>query len=166
MERTFAGPLFLGCLVASYRMRTYQSRVAPQAPWKKLAAELVEHGVESKYLARVTARVTPEQQLENLELEIVQEMAGALGRSEDRVNLALAELELLLARAQKARRERASERALSHCIEAFNAQRVVAQGRVRELLIHREAVGFRRNQILSELYPIPPKLTLDSELIA
>jgi hypothetical protein len=140
--------------------------VPPQAPWKKLAAELVEHGVESKYLARVTARVTPEQQLENLELEIVQEMAGALGRSEDRINLALAELELLLARAQKARREQDGGSALASAIDAFNRQRLVAQSRVRELLIHREALGFRRNQMLSELYPIPPRLTLDSELMA
>jgi hypothetical protein len=31
---------------------------------------------------------------------------------------------------------------------------------VRDLLIHREAIGFRRNQILNELYPIPPKLRI------
>jgi hypothetical protein len=40
----------------------------------------------------------------------------------------------------------------------FNAQRLVAQSKLRELLIHREAIGFRRNQMLNDLYPIPPKL--------
>lgn len=126
--------------------------------YKKLAAELVEHGVESRYLARVTARVTPEQELETLETEIAQEMASALGRSEDRLNLALAELELCLARYRRALAVHATEQQLDVLASAHEAQRKVAQGRLRDLTIHREAVGFRRNQILSELYPIPPKL--------
>ena len=131
----------------------------PQPPaWKKLAAELTEHGVESKYLARVTARVTPEQQLDNLELEIVQEMAGALGRTEERLNLALAELELHRARYDRAHAEQVSATRLRELAQAHDAQRTVAQARFRELVIHREAVGFRRNQLLDELYPIPPKL--------
>jgi hypothetical protein len=85
-------------------------------------------------------------------------MAGALGRSEDRVNLALAELELLLARYRGAAPEERGALAVS-----FNAQRLVAQTKLRELLIHREAVGFRRNHMLSELYPIPPMLTQHSD---
>lgn len=129
-----------------------------KSPWKKLAAELVENGIESKYLARVQARVSPEQRLEGVEQELVQEMAGALGRSEDRVNLALAELELLAARHRRAApHERGRVAAL------FNAQRLVAQTKLRELLIHREAVGFRRNHMLSELYPIPARLPEHSD---
>ena len=42
--------------------------------------------------------------------------------------------------------------------EAFNAQRKVAEECLRHLVIHREAAGFRRNQILYELFPIPPRL--------
>jgi hypothetical protein len=125
-----------------------------QTSWKKLAAELQEQGIESKYMSRIQARVTPEQRLENVEAEILQEIAGALGRSEDRVNLALAECELLAA--QHARAEGARRRELAH---AFNAQREVARARVRDLLIHREAAGFRRNQMLNELYPIPAALS-------
>lgn len=127
---------------------------------KKLAAELIEHGIESKYLERVSARVTPEQQLDSLEAEIAQEMASALGRTEDRLNLALAELELHMARYEQAKAKGAHASQLDELRAAFNAQRAVAQERLRELAIHREAVGFRRNQILNELYPIPPKLTV------
>jgi len=108
--------------------------------------------------------VTPEQQLENLELEIVQEMAGALGRTEDRLNLALAELELHRARYERARREHAGATRLRELAQAHDAQRTVAQARFRELMIHREAVGFRRNQVLYELYPIPPKLDVPQSL--
>ncbi|HEY6879392.1 MAG TPA: hypothetical protein VI299_15300 [Polyangiales bacterium] len=128
-----------------------------QPPWKKLASELQEQGVESRYLARITARVTPEERLENLQAEIMQEIAGALGRSEDRVNLALAECELLAARHARAAGE--PRRALAR---AFNAQREVAKARLRDLLIHREAAGFRRNQLLNELYPIPAALAEDA----
>ncbi|HEX5657966.1 MAG TPA: hypothetical protein VFX59_12260, partial [Polyangiales bacterium] len=116
-------------------------------------AELQEQGIESTYMVRIQARVTPEQQLENLEAELLQEIAGALGRSEDRVNLALAECDLLAGQHARAEGARKSELA-----RAFNAQRQVARARLRDLLIHREAAGFRRNQMLNELYPIPPSL--------
>jgi hypothetical protein len=122
--------------------------VPPPTKVKKLAAELVAQGIDSQYLARVTARVSPDEQLESLEAEIAREMAQSLGRSEDRVNLALAELDLHKGRYEHALREGA----------AFNTQRTAAQARLRELLIHREAIGFRRNNMLADLYPIPPKL--------
>lgn len=124
-----------------------------QPPWEKLARELQAQGIDSTYMARVQARVTPEQQLATVEVEILQEIAGALGRSEDRVNLALAECELLAARHASASGVLRGELA-----RAFNAQREVARARVRDLLIHREAAGFRRNQLLNELYPIPAPL--------
>jgi hypothetical protein len=132
--------------------------VAKTSPWKKLAAELIENGIESQYLARISTRVTAEERLESVEHEIAQEMAGALGRSEDRVNLALAELELA-----KARYDRAPPAERNALARAYNQHRTAAQARVRELLIHREAVGFRRNHILAELYPIPPRLAEDVE---
>jgi hypothetical protein len=129
-----------------------------EKPWKKLAAELREHGVESRYLPRIEARVTPEDQLEQLERELAQEMAAALGRTEDRLNFALAELELSRARYDRAVASAAPEAERHALCEAFNSQRAHAEKRLRDLLIQREAMGFRRNQILNELYPIPPRL--------
>lgn len=130
---------------------------APPA-WKKLAAELAEHGVESKYLARIEARVTPEEQLDVLEAEIAKEMASALGRTEDRLNLALAELELTRARHERALRDGAPADEQTALVEAYDAQRRVAEARLRELMIQREAIGFRRHALLYELYPIPSRL--------
>lgn len=134
--------------------------MAQQAVWKKLAAELEEHGVESPHLARVMARVKPEQQLANVEREIIQEISSALGRTEERIDLALAELELRMARYRRAREHGVDRAELSALVDAYNAQRAVAQARLRDLLIHREAAGFRRNEILAELYPIPAALAL------
>jgi len=124
----------------------------------RLAEELRDHGVQSEYLARVDARLDREQQLENLQKEIAQEMASALGRTDMRVNLALAELELCKARYERAARSGAALGERQSLAQAFNAQRALAQARLRDLLIHREAIGFRRNQVLNELYPIPPRL--------
>ncbi len=132
--------------------------MAEAKPWQRLAAELLEHGVESRYLARISARVEPAHRLATLEVEIAKEMASALGRTEERLNLALAELELHHARYQRAVRGHASADERSSLAAAFNAQRARAEARRRDLLIQREALGFRRNQILQELYPIPPKL--------
>jgi hypothetical protein len=130
-----------------------------EPPWKKLAAELSEFGVESPYLDRVRSRVDPEQELKALEDEIAGEIASALGRTEERLNLALAELDLCKARFEAARVKHAPHHELVTLADAFNAQRKVAEQSLRNLTIHREAAGFRRNQILFELYPIPPKLT-------
>jgi len=125
---------------------------------RKLAAELVAQGIDSQYLSRVLSRVDSEGQLESVQAEIAREVAQALGRSEDRVNLALAELELLEARYERAVQSGAPAAERDHHAAAFNAQRTIAQQRLRDFLIHREACGFRRNQLLNELYPIPPKL--------
>ena len=35
-------------------------------------------------------------------------------------------------------------------------QRTLAEKRLRDLVIHREAAGFRRNQVVYDAHPIPP----------
>jgi hypothetical protein len=101
-----------------------------------------------------------------LRAELMAEAAAALGRAEQRV---LAELERLRSIGQSidqletnpspapgdvdpARRE-----ALALRVDAFNRQRQVAQRRLWELMVQREALGFYRNDLLTELYPIPPR---------
>jgi hypothetical protein len=135
--------------------------VSSKYPFKRLASELIAHGVQSEYMARVEARISREQQLESVQAELTQEIAGSLGRADLQVNLALAELELCRARYDQAHREGAPQPAQRALAEAYNQQRAVAQTRLRALQIQREAIGFRRNQILLELYPIPSKLPLD-----
>jgi hypothetical protein len=131
--------------------------VSRALPWKKLAADLAEQGVESVYLERIRRRVDPEQELRQLEHELAGEMARALGRTEDVLNLALAELDLLEARFARLRQANVGHELLAEAAAAFNAQRALAEKRLRDLVIHREAVGFRRNQQLYELFPIPPR---------
>lgn len=124
-----------------------------EAPWTRLVRELKDTGYESPYLDRLRARLDPAEAVARLETEIVQEMAQALGRTEDKLNYALLRLELA-ARAidtapdQLVRYERVKE---------FNALREDAIQARRNLQIHREAIGIRRNRMLDDLYPIPQR---------
>lgn len=126
--------------------------------WKKLVDDLQAKGHESPYLDRLRQRFSAVPKQHDLAREILQEMAAALGRAEDNVNVALLELELqgkaidALGESPAANRTETETR-----IAAFNRQRDVAARALWELRVHREALGFRRNDDLASHYPIPPK---------
>ncbi len=122
-------------------------------PWKSLVRDLSNSGFESPYLERLKRKVDIELATEELEKEIVQEMASALGRAGDKVDYALLRLDLI-ARAidteptpQDRRRQVAEWNALRE--EAIEAR--------YELRIHREAIGIRQNRVLESMYPIPAR---------
>ncbi len=127
--------------------------------WKRLVRELTDEGFESPYLDRLRARLNVEQSHRELEKEILQEMAAALGRAEDKLNLALLRLQLI-ERELESLPSRGAGGDLRERVEGYNAQREVACRCLWELTIHREALGFRRNEILERLYPIPPRRRL------
>src|SRR5262245_17405185 len=52
-----------------------------QLPWKALVTELKDRGYQSPYLDRLRSRLDVGQAQATLELEIVQEIAAALGRT-------------------------------------------------------------------------------------
>lgn len=124
-----------------------------ERPWQALVRELKDAGYESPYLDRLRARHDVAAAQEQLEKEIIREMAAALGRSGEKVDVALLHLDLA-ARALAAATD-ADERA--RLVDAFNARRDEALKARHELRIHREAVGIRRNEMLDREYPIPPR---------
>lgn len=121
-----------------------------EPPWKRLVEELKDQGYESIYLDRLRASLDVQQQHGVLEKEIIQEMAYALGKTAAKVNHALLELELL----QRELSLAASREERQVLRDAFRLKRAEALERRRELLIHREALGIRRNDVLEKLYPI------------
>lgn len=124
--------------------------------WKRLVESLRAQKVESVYLDRLESRLgdlaaARRAGYGGLEQEIVEEMAFALGRAEDKVNAALLELELAgraLDAAAPADRDRLRA--------AYNERRAAAATARWELVIHRESLGFVRNDELEGYYPIPP----------
>jgi hypothetical protein len=125
----------------------------PQPPWHKLVRELRDEGYDSPYLDRLRQRLDVYEAQEQLEKEIAREIAAALARTEEKVLVALLRLELAGRDCDRA--ERDAQRRLR--IARFNELRRKALDARHELLIHREAVGIRRNQILETTYPIPPR---------
>jgi hypothetical protein len=120
--------------------------------WKTLVGELKDSGYQSPYLDRLRQRLDVEQAHATLEQEIVQEIAAALGRTATKLDYALLRLEL----AERDLRAATSDD-VAACAARFDALREEALQARHELLIHREAVGIRRNDVLEQLYPIPPR---------
>jgi hypothetical protein len=123
-----------------------------EPPWKKLVEQLKRTDFESPYLDRLTERLDRYSDGRSLEKEILQEMACALQRAEDKVNFALLELDMLdreiaAASGEPQRRQQ---------IDAFNEKRREAQKKRHELVIHREALGLYHHEGLERFYPIPP----------
>jgi hypothetical protein len=122
-------------------------------PWQSLVRELRDRGYQSPYLDRLRTRLDVEAAQEELEKEIIREMAAALGRSGEKVDVALLQLELAGRELAAATDPSDRTRLVAH----FNALRAEAIQARHELRIHREAVGIRRNDTLDREYPIPPR---------
>lgn len=83
-------------------------------------------------------RVDPRQALADVQRELLEEMAGALGRTERRLKEAVAALALL-----------------PHGSDAWHAQRQRALSMRRDLEIHREALRFPHDPSFYEEHRIP-----------
>ena len=103
------------------------------------------------------------------EIDIVKEMAEALGSTGARLEETLREVEdareemFLLLDRQNSARDRADltdAAALNDYISRFNALVDKAEDARRWLLIQREAVGFRTHRDVDLHYPIPAKMKL------
>lgn len=121
--------------------------------WKNLLESLSDSELSSPYLDRLRARIDIAQERQSLERELVQEIAQSLGRAEDKINIALLQLDILDAKIES----ESDQGRHNELVEEFNRQREVARRALRDLTIHREALGIYRNRQLAEIYPIPPR---------
>ena len=103
---------------------------------------------------RRTARA--EKNLTLLKREIAEEVASSLGRAARRVQAHLDELERIDAQLSQALGAGDDQAAAGHR-HRYNDVRKLAQDRLRDLRIQREALGLRRHDELAVHYPIPPR---------
>jgi hypothetical protein len=125
--------------------------------WKQLVRDLDARGYSSEVHERLRRRLDVEQAHEDLEREIRHEIACALGRSAEKVDVALLHLELARVEVETA----ASRAGRLAAVRAFNAARDAAWRARYELIVHREAVGFRHNEAVERLYPIPARIRFE-----
>jgi hypothetical protein len=126
----------------SERIRSLLQRVAAQA----------DGGADAKD-AELRQRL-PSTSIASLEREIASEIAYSLGRAAEKLEAALSQALGTLAELEAAHPDAERRPAL---ITRFNDERSVAERRLRDLLIQREALGFRRHAELHQRYPIPPR---------
>jgi len=130
--------------------------------WKRLVEELrANDQPRTAHLDPLRDRFSIAGSFRELAREVLSEMACALRRSEDKVTASLERLDrhakaIDELRASKRRDER-WRRAIGERIDAFNCERDVAAHSLWELRVHREALGFLRNDDLADLFPIPPR---------
>ena len=119
---------------------------------KRLAMQLKDENVESEYLDRLRGEpiVTANSLIEGLELELKGEIAMALKRSEDKVLWALLKCDLIRKTTKKIQQDD---------IDAYIYWRQEAETARRNLIIHRQACGFRLNNYstIVDMYPLPRK---------
>jgi len=127
----------------------------PKSTYRSIVDRLKSEGFESPYLDRLAARVDAEEEAHRLEAEVRAEVASALGRTGAKVDHAF--LEMQVAQREVERAESTADRRAA--VAAFNARRREAEAARLELRIHREAVGFRRNDDVLHMYPLPPPMT-------
>ena len=89
-------------------------------------------------LRPVRVVIDPRQALGNIQKELIEEMAGALGRAERRVKDAIAKLATL-----------------EPGTDAYEAQRQLALRVRHDLVVHRDALRFPPDPKLNDEYPIP-----------
>lgn len=120
--------------------------------WKQLIEDAHVAGVRSQYADRLRAQNPSQESFNSLQREILNEMADALARAGNKVDAALLALELI-----EHRIEKSTGAAREALVAEFNAKREEALSVRRDLMIHREAIGFRNNAGLNAVYPVPPR---------
>jgi len=126
-----------------------------------LAEALKDEGCDSIYLDRLRTSFDPQSHVEKLEEELVEEMARALANTAAKVNYNFAKLDLCAKKMNQARNDH--ERLLS--AREFNTQRDLCFKARQDLLIHRQALGFKtqNHRAVEAMYPLPPKVSMMHE---
>lgn len=125
--------------------------------WQELIEDLKDKE-RKKHLDPARAKLPTAGPRDELMREMLQEMAAAFGRANEKVTTALLQLDeceraidaVALARPHDVR-------AINARIDAFNAQHDATTQSVWELQVHREALGFRTAPSQREQVPLPPK---------
>jgi len=91
------------------------------------------------------------------ELDIMQEKAEALGQTGRKVDESLQRLRALEERIGALVKEGNRTAEINALIREFNQVRETALQQLHHLIIHREAIGFRRHANVKKMYSIPLK---------
>lgn len=93
-----------------------------------------------------------------LEREIASEIAYSLGKAAKKLEVSIARARATRDELEGAGVDAGARQAL---VVRYGEERALAERHLRDLMIQREALGFRRHGELQRLYPPPPRLASD-----
>jgi len=133
---------------------------------KRMVSKLQEEGYTSPLMERISQKVDVGSQVAEQEQELLQEIAQALKRTENKLLFACLELEVAGKRADLLASQKDPQ--LQDAVETHNKARERAVKRRHDLTVQRQACGFRTNSftIMDELYPIPPRRLHDNSALS
>jgi len=127
-----------------------------QPSWRRLAEKIKDDDLaaDSVYLARLRKNHDPRDHIEKLEEEVLEEIAGALGRTAAKTDYAF----FVMDRAERLLDAASHPREQNRLAREFNQARLNAEKARRELMIHRQAVGFTigNQKSVEKKWALPP----------
>jgi hypothetical protein len=142
---------------AYQHFRAYNRRMSERV--QQLLHEVRRAASEAEYKEPLGQRF-PEahtQGLVALQREIAEEIAYSLGKAGAKIERSIVVLNTLLTRAfeLEASGQQLSPSEREHLQQVFAAERLLTERHVRDLLIQREALGFRRHEDVLQRFKIP-----------
>lgn len=137
-------------------------------PFKDIVEDLVDRldniGHKSVHLERLKSLVDPEKQIQGMEDELREEIAAALRETANKVDFAILRCEeaaLNVSMIRKTKGNSCNEAAIRNAIKVYNTLCDKAEEARRNLIIHRQACGFRTDnyKVCLKFYPIPKKIS-------
>jgi hypothetical protein len=105
---------------------------------------------------KLRERLPPTGSIRSMEREIASEIAYSLGKVGTKLHFAIETARATFAEIEALSAGAAERQAL---ISRYNEERGLAEKYLRDLLIQREALGFRRHAEVHRTYVIPPRLS-------
>jgi hypothetical protein len=145
-----------------------------QTSWKRLAEQIKQEKKsgepQSEYLDRIRGSYDVNDHVLKIEEEVIQEIASSLGRTGDKCNYKFYVMEAqgrmcddVNAQARRNPGDPAIQAALEATVSEFNRMRKEAEEARKDLIIHRQAVGFQTSNhaAVYEKWPLPARRASD-----
>lgn len=130
---------------------------AQSKTWERSAKLVQNTNIQTQYLEKIRQVHDPNQHVKTLEDELMGAMAEALRKQSNKIyfeyNIMKEQLEIYLDKSSSLKRRQEAR-------IIFNERCVAAKRAKWELIVHRQAIGFRikNHDTVNDMFPIPPPL--------
>jgi len=116
-------------------------------------------GYDSVYLERINKKVSIDNHFDDIEHEVLAEMAAAVRQTDQKLNFAMLTMQIAEEELDVAVEKCVKDEEETALVAKFNEARKTAEEMRRNLMIHRQSCGFTtdNHRMIMKLYPIPER---------